>query len=72
MNLDENSTLKAFNTELNELLKKYDAELYLDETHRSYCGSTYEIAVTIEGRWQDGECIREFVDARLGGRICAK
>ena len=58
--------MEEFERDLKELLKKWDAEIDLEETYRGYSGSTYTIQATINAIYEDGECLREFKQIDLG------
>lgn len=62
-----NNISKQFQDELKALLKKYDAEIELEETSRGYCSSNYTIKVWAYSKYDnDGNMIQDTIDLDLG------
>jgi len=65
-----NDISKEFLGELKSLLKKYDAEIGLEETSRGWDSCQYEMQVWAYAKWDDsGNMIRDNIDIGLGTYI---
>ena len=68
-----NDISKQFQDELKALLAKYDAELELEETSRSYYGSSYSITVWAYAKWdKEGNMTQDTIDLNLGAYFSGK
>jgi hypothetical protein len=54
-----------FKAELTSLLKKWDAEIYVDNSGTNY-GNDYNIECNINSKWEEGKCVSEYTNINLG------
>jgi hypothetical protein len=57
-----------FKAELTALLKKWDAEMYLDNSGMNYENS-FNIECSINSQWVEGRCVSEYTNINFGTYI---
>lgn len=70
--MNNEETIKNFTRDIKELLKKYNAEISLEETTQNYgyVRGDEEIIISIPNKWnEEGELIQDYIEFSLGRKI---
>ena len=55
----------AFRKDLEELLKKHGAEIYIDDFDKRPYITSYRISVSMQSEYSDTECVKDYCEFEL-------